>query len=39
MASIFTEYYLIENGNGQLKLQEERDNSIQLKNLIAIIEV
>ena len=31
--------YLTESGKGQLKLQEERDNSIQLKNLIAIIEV
>jgi len=39
MAGIFTGYYLIESGKGQLKLQEERDNSIQLKNLIPIIEV
>lgn len=33
MAGIFTEFYLIENGNGQLKLQEERDNSIPIKEL------
>lgn len=39
MAGIFIGYYLTESGKGQLKLQEERDNSIQLKNLIAIIEV
>ena len=38
MAGIFIGYYLTESGKGQLKLQE-RDNSIQLKNLIAIIEV
>ena len=39
MAGIFIGYYLTESSNWQLKLQKERDNSIQLKNLIAIIEV